>query len=115
VQMAKAAIRTAIDLLLEKANLLPTDIQQVYLAGAFGNHLDPVNIVALGLVPQVKLDIIRPIGNAAASGAAAALVSLAKRQEAAIIQAQTTFVELADHPDFQSRFLERMNFEAIEI
>lgn len=115
VQMAKAALRTAIDLLLEKANLLPTDIQQVYLAGAFGNHLDPVNIVALGLVPQVKLDIIRPIGNAAASGAAAALVSLAKRQEAAIIQAQTTFVELADHPDFQRRFLERMNFEAIEI
>jgi len=114
VQVAKAALRTAVDLLLEESGLVPADVQHIYLAGAFGNYLDPANIAALGMVPPVKLDIIQPLGNAAASGAAAALVSLAKRQEAAAIQAQTTFVELADHPDFQRRFLERMNFEEIE-
>lgn len=114
VQVAKAALRTAVDLLMEKSGLVPADVQHIYLAGAFGNYLDPANTVALGLIPQVKLDIIKPMGNAAASGAAAALVSLAKREEASSIQSQTTFVELADHPDFQHRFLERMNFDIID-
>ena len=115
VQMAKSAIRTAVDLLLEKAGLLPTDIQHVYLAGAFGNHLDPANTVALGLIPEVGLEIIQPIGNAAAKGAVAALVSLEIRRQASSIQARTTFVELADHPDFQNKFLEQMNFSQISI
>ncbi|HQA08627.1 MAG TPA: ASKHA domain-containing protein [Syntrophomonadaceae bacterium] len=110
VQLAKAALRTAVDLLMEKAGLRADNIQHIYLAGAFGNFLDAVNLVALGLLPQVKLDIILPIGNAAASGAVAALVSLAKRQEASRIQGGINYVELANLANFQSRFLEQMNF-----
>lgn len=110
VQVAKAALRTAVDLLMEKAGLTADRIQHIYLAGAFGNFLDPANLVALGLLPQVKLDIIRPVGNAAASGAAAALLSTAKRQEASRIQACINYVELANLDNFQTRFIEQMNF-----
>lgn len=115
VQVAKSALRTAVELLMEKSGLAPGDLQHIYLAGAFGNYLDPASIVALGVIPPVKLDIIKPIGNAAARGAIRALVSLDKRQEASRIQAQTTFVELAEHPDFQHRFLEHMNFDTAGI
>lgn len=110
VQVAKAALRCAVDMLMEKAGLTLVDIQQVYLAGAFGNFLDPANLVTLGLIPPVKLDTIRPLGNGAASGAVMALVSLSKRQEASRIQGCINYIELANLDDFQSRFLDQMNF-----
>lgn len=110
VQLAKSAIRTAVDLLMEQAGLAPDDIQQIYLAGAFGHYLNPASIIGIGLIPKFNLDLIRPIGNAAASGAIAALLSPTKRREASKIQGQIKLVELAEHPDFQDRFLQNLNF-----
>ncbi len=110
VQVAKAALRTAVDLLMEKAGLTAEDLQHVYLAGTFGNFLDPANLVALGLLPRSIMGIIQPIGNAAAKGAVSALLSPEKRQEASRIRACTSYVELASLDTFQSLFLEQMNF-----
>ncbi len=110
VQLAKAAIRTAIDILLEEAGLTADKIEKSYLAGAFGNYLNPQNAVDIAMLPPVKPETLRNIGNAAAAGAMAALLSPEKQQETRKIKEQLKYMELALYPDFQSRYLDNLNF-----
>ncbi|HBK53474.1 ASKHA domain-containing protein [Syntrophomonas wolfei] len=111
VQLAKAALRTAIDVLMEEAGLEYKKLERVYLAGAFGNYLNPHNAVDIGMIPPIKTDTIRNIGNAAAAGAIAALLSPDKQREAREIKEQVRYVELALYPDFQSLYLNNLNFD----
>lgn len=110
VQLAKAALRTAIDVLMKEAGLESKKLEKVYLAGAFGNYLNPHNAVAIGMIPPVKTETIKNIGNAAAAGAIAALLSPDKQREAREIKEQAHYVELALYPDFQSLYLNNLNF-----
>ena len=72
IQLAKAALRAGIDLLLEHAGgPIVTDIR---LAGAFGAHLDPAHALVLGMVPDCPLEGVRAVGNAAGAGAVHALL-----------------------------------------
>ena len=56
VQLAKAAIRAGIELLAEKLGVEIGDIQRVYLAGAFGNYLDPASACRIGMIPPALLE-----------------------------------------------------------
>ena len=73
IQLAKAALKAGIDLLLEHAGLLQPD--EVRLAGAFGAHIDPAHAMVLGLIPDLDLDVVRAVGNSAGTGAVRALLS----------------------------------------
>lgn len=110
VQLAKGAIRTAMDILLKEAGLVYADLDRIYLAGAFGNFLDPENSILIGMLPPVKLDRIKNIGNAAGQGAIHALLSAAKEKEARQMRGQISYIELATHPNFQEMFLKNLNF-----
>lgn len=111
VQLAKAALRTAIDVLMKEAGLEYKKLEKVYLAGAFGNYLNPHNAVDIGMIPPIKTETIRNIGNAAAAGAIVALLSPDKQREAREIKEQVHYVELALYPDFQSLYLNNLNFD----
>jgi len=110
VQLAKAAIRTAIDILLGKAELSYADIDRIYLAGAFGNYLDPDNSIKIGMIPPIDSKKIINIGNAAAEGAVAALLSEESRSKASMLKEKIRYTELANHPDFQDMYLNNLNF-----
>lgn len=110
VQLAKSAIRTAVDILLKEAGLVYADLDTIYLAGAFGNYVNPENAVQIGLLPAVKTEKVRNIGNAAGQGAISALLSAEKQKEARQLREQITYIELAVHPDFQEIFLANLNF-----
>ena len=56
VQLAKAAIRTGIELLLRDARLAERDIERVIIAGAFGAYIDVKSGLAVGLFPALPLD-----------------------------------------------------------
>ena len=75
IQLAKAALRAGIDLLVEHAGS-PT-VTDIRLAGAFGAHIDPVHAMVLGLVPDCPVEGVRSVGNAAGAGAVHALLSRA--------------------------------------
>ena len=53
IQLAKAALRAGIDLLVEHAG--NPEITDVRLAGVFGAHIDPVRALVLGLVPDCPI------------------------------------------------------------
>ena len=95
VQLAKSAVRTAADILMERAGLTAKGLDAVFLAGTFGSYIDPEQAVRIGLLPAVKPGIIRNLGNAAAEGAVKALVSPANQEEAKNIARRIKYNELA--------------------
>lgn len=110
VQLAKAAIRTAIDILMDKAGLSEEDLDYILLAGTFGTYLNPANCINIGMLPPVALSKVKNIGNAAAKGAVMALVSSHLLKKAEEISRKTVHVELALESSFEKRFLYNLDF-----
>jgi uncharacterized 2Fe-2S/4Fe-4S cluster protein (DUF4445 family) len=108
LQLAKAAIAAAISLLLDKIQASYHDVEELLLAGAFGNYIRPASALAIGLLPPVASERIRPVGNAAGAGAQIALLSLPLRRQAEHIAKSVEYVELCDEPGFYERFAEYM-------
>lgn len=111
VQLAKAAIRAGIELLAEQMGVEVADIKRVYLAGAFGNYMDPASACRIGMIPPVLLDRIEPIGNAAGQGAILCALSRTEFTYSQQIAAHTEFLELASLPDFQDCYVDALEFE----
>jgi uncharacterized 2Fe-2S/4Fe-4S cluster protein (DUF4445 family) len=108
IQLAKAALRAGIDLLVEHAgNPVVHDIR---LAGAFGAHIDPVYAMVLGLVPDCPVAGVRAVGNAAGAGAVQSLLSRKLRHEMEDTVRKVTKIETATEPRFQQLFVEAMAF-----
>ena len=105
---AKAAIHAAVTILLDRLKLEEENIDKIFLAGAFGSYIDPENARTLGMLPDLDLERILPIGNAAGSGAKLALLNTEKRCEAEELSAKAVFVELATHPMFVREYVKSM-------
>ena len=114
VVLAKAAIRAGIELMAEKLGAAVDSIRSVYLAGAFGNFLDPVSACRIGMLPPVLLDRVRGIGNAAGEGAKLAALSGAEFDYSKRLAAETEFLELASLPQFQDCYVDCLGFEEEE-
>jgi uncharacterized 2Fe-2S/4Fe-4S cluster protein (DUF4445 family) len=110
IQLAKAAIHAGIKLLLKKLNIEASDIEQVFLAGAFGNYIRRESALKIGLLPEIALEKIHFVGNAAASGAQMILLSTQSRTKARQLAQKIQYIELANSPDFQEVFADCINF-----
>ena len=110
VQLAKAAIRAGIRLLQHRLSVADADIKQIFLAGAFGNYIRRQSALRVGLLPNVPIDRIHSVGNAASSGAQLILVSSRCRTLAADLARKIEYVEIANEPLFQSVFADSMLF-----
>lgn len=110
LQLAKAAIGAGIRRLLDFAGLGPDDVEHVYLAGAFGSHLDPRSAIRIGLLPGLSQERVVPVGNAAGAGAKMVLYSREMRDLAVKIAQGTEYIELSTDPKFNELFVEEMNF-----
>ena len=110
MQLGKAAIRAGIKLLQEKLGVEDADIERIYLAGAFGNYIRPANAKRIGLLPDVPLERIQSIGNAAAIGAQMALISSHCRKAAGELARKIQYVEIAHEPKFQDVYADCMFF-----
>jgi uncharacterized 2Fe-2S/4Fe-4S cluster protein (DUF4445 family) len=116
IQLAKSAIRTGIDILLESAGIGFEDIDRVIIAGAFGSYIDPRNVVNIGMFPDVSLKKISQVGNAAAVGAKMVLVSSVLRKKAEDIALRSKYLELTVFSTFADYFARNTLFpEASEI
>ncbi|MBN1299047.1 MAG: DUF4445 domain-containing protein, partial [Actinobacteria bacterium] len=82
IQLAKSALRTGIEILMESAAIEFKDLDKIIVAGAFGSYIDPKNVVEIGMFPAVMLEKISQVGNAAAVGAKMVLVSGFLRKKA---------------------------------
>ena len=110
VQLAKAAVRAGIDMMLLTCSLNPEDVDRVYIAGSFGAHLQVCSLITLGLLPESFADRVEFLGNTSQSGAAAFLLNREIRSDAARVVAQMTVLELSREAEFEKIFLKALAF-----
>jgi uncharacterized 2Fe-2S/4Fe-4S cluster protein (DUF4445 family) len=111
VQLAKAAIRTGIELLLRDRGLHEHDIALVIIAGAFGSYIDVGGAIAIGLLPALPRDRFMQLGNAAGLGVRQILASRQARARARELAQRCRYVELSTRGDFQKTFLHNIGFK----
>lgn len=114
VQLAKAAIRSAIDSLISEAGISYEQIDCLYLAGSFGNYINPLNALRIGLLPPVPVSAIKSIGNAAGSGLIQVLLSASAWARTSLISRQVSHIEIAKRDGFQELFLSQIDFPSME-
>ena len=110
VQLAKGAIASGIAMLQHVAGVPDERIEELLLAGGFGNYVSIASAVRIGLIPPLPASRIRYVGNAASLGAQLCLLSEAERARALDVAARIEHVSLAAHPDFEDIFVNAMNF-----
>ncbi len=111
VQLCKGAIASGVAMLQHVAAVPTERVDELMLAGGFGNYLSVRSALRIGLIPPGLPEArIRYVGNAAALGAQLALVSEAERARAEVIARRIEHVSLAAHPDFETIFVDCMNF-----
>lgn len=109
-QLAKAAIRAAIEIMKKILKISDDEISEVYLSGAYGNVFIPEKTVEAGIFPEDYSDRIEYIGDTSYIGAKMALLSKDVRAEAEIISNSVEYLDLAGREDFQDEFSNWLNF-----
>ena len=112
IQLAKGAIRAGIDTLLAEHGMGTDAIDEILVAGAFGQHIRVESALQIGLFPPVRRERIRQIGNAAGTGAGLILLSETERQEAVELSNRINYLELATHRRFTKLFAKSQWFPA---
>ena len=102
LQLAKGAMAAGLRMLARGG------VEKLHLAGAFGNYIRQASARAIGLLPE---DLpVEPVGNSALRGARTLLLAPSSRARLQKIAALVRHVELANDPDFQYLFAEKMAF-----
>lgn len=108
LQLAKGAIYAGTHILMKDLGIC--DIKEILLAGAFGTSLPKENAQVIGLIPDIPLDRVKDIGNAAGVGSKMALISKNERLKAELLSKKVEYVELSGRKDFQDEFMDAMFF-----
>ncbi len=104
IQLAKGAIRTGIEVLLETAGIKAEEIEEFIIAGAFGTYINVPSAIRIGMFPDLPLERFRQVGNAAGAGARQMLLSKQQRSLAEAIAKQVNYIELSTYPNFTNIF-----------
>ena len=110
VQLGKAALATGISLLMNHLDLNIDDLDNLFVSGAFGNHIDLAAAQRIGLLPACDPTIVDFVGNTAIIGASMCLLSDPLRHQAEQIVTTIEHVEIAEDETFQNTFIDSMAF-----
>ena len=106
IQLAKAALHASFQLLMDKIGI--NNVDNIVLAGAFGNYIDTKYAMILGMLPDCQLSKVFSVGNAAGTGARIALLNEPSRREIENTVLKIEKVETAVEPSFQEHFINAM-------
>ncbi|MFW9930825.1 MAG: ASKHA domain-containing protein [Candidatus Thorarchaeota archaeon] len=119
IQMAKGAFYSANRLILEHLNNKSTTnssaIEQVFLAGAFGNYINKENAKFIGMIPDIESKNIFQIGNAAGIGAQHCLRNKNLRDKAQLFIKNIEYIEIATKENFQIEYAKAMYFPHMDL
>jgi uncharacterized 2Fe-2S/4Fe-4S cluster protein (DUF4445 family) len=101
---SKAAMYTILSTITQMTNVSIKEISQFYIAGTFGAYMDARSAIDIGMIPDLSLDIYKPLGNSSLAGATKALLSHAAKEEIYNIRDRVTYVELNVNQEFMTLF-----------
>lgn len=112
----KAAANTMVAFLVESLGIDPHEIKRVYLAGAFGAHINLESAITIGLYPDLPRERFVSVGNGSLKGANMLLSNGELLSIAENIIENIAYLSLAEAKDFltkmsAAKFLPHTNFE----
>jgi uncharacterized 2Fe-2S/4Fe-4S cluster protein (DUF4445 family) len=102
---AKGAMFAGYVTLLENVGLRLQDLEQVILAGAFGNFLNIDNAITIGLLPDLPRENYNYVGNASLQGASLLAFSRDLLEEERRVADMMTNFELSETPGYMNQYI----------
>lgn len=102
---AKGAVFAGIRTLLSVVGFELESIENIYVAGGFGNYLNIPDAIAIGLLPDIPVEKYKYVGNTSAKGACMALLSQEAWAEANNLAGKMTYIELSVGNLFMDEFI----------
>ena len=106
-QLAKAAIATGLEILCNTLKIQLSDIDEVYIAGGFGNYINIHHLIQTGMI-EMPENKIHKMGNTALIGAKLFLFLNEKTTNE--ILTKTQHINLESDPNFQNIYVDKMLF-----
>ncbi len=101
----KGAIYAGFSVLVQSVGLQLADVEQVFIAGAFGQYINVEKAIQIGLLPDMPWDRFNYLGNTSVLGAFHALVSRPMRREVIEVANKMTYLELSADNTFYDQFM----------
>lgn len=111
VQLAKAAITSAIFCLVKKAELNLVDINKVYIAGQFGKYISEDSFISLSILPKEFKNKIEYLGNTSLSGALLCLLDKAALPTMREFVNEVEYFELSKFENYERIFAKSLSFD----
>ena len=108
LQKGKAAMFSGAQMALSSLGVQPSEIVNIYMAGAFGTYINRESAVTVGMIPEFNALDIQQVGNAAGTGARMALLSREVREEARTISRRVEYIELATVAEYNQAFMDAL-------
>ena len=101
---SKAAMYSILTTLVNQVGINFQDLHRIYVAGAFGQHIDPKQAITLGMLPDLPLETYVPVGNSSLGGAQQVLLDSGARESCRQVVKKITYIELNVNQEFMIRF-----------
>ena len=102
---AKAAIFSAINIMLSSLDMDVTVLEHVYVAGGIGSGINMENAVHIGMFPDVDRSLFEYIGNSSLAGAYAMARSDNAVDKVDELASNMTYMELSTNPRYMDEFV----------
>ena len=104
-QLAKAAVRTGIEILTKEYGITIDKIAKVYIAGGFGYHMNVTKAASIGLIPKELATKATAAGNTSLAGAVKFISDANASDTIQRIKNASEDIILANDSDFQEVYL----------
>ncbi len=101
---SKAAMYSILSTLVKQVGLDFSQLKEIFVAGAFGRHIDPHQAITLGMLPDLPIETYHPVGNSSLAGAEMVLLEEDHRRRCSHIMQTITYLELNVNQEFMMRF-----------
>lgn len=102
---SKAAIYSAIATLIESMGMDINTIEQLYLAGGFGNYLDIRSAITIGMLPDILESKVQFVGNTSVIGAKLSLFFEDAYEVAKTIASRMTYFDLMSNNKYMEEYI----------
>lgn len=109
-QMAKSALRSGVELLLDKRGWTPPMLDRIIVAGGFSRDILPQDLISVGILPPCAPEKIQLVGNSSLGGVSGFLLNKGVRDAINQCSQWTESVNLGETPEFETLFINHINF-----
>lgn len=107
-QLAKSAVQTGAEMLLDAASIGASDLEKIVISGGFGYHIRKESLRVIGLLPRGFQGLIDFAGNTSRTGCATLLTDAKSRCYLEEQMRQIMYLQIGEKAEFHQRFVKNM-------